>query len=88
MNYDKITKIANMLGIKVENMTIYKAELIHMRNDGMTAKKIGEILETNENMVQNWFDRGSQPKTKFIAILEERYFKRENQIITALRNPK
>jgi len=87
MNFDKIKNIAEMIGIKVENMTIYKAELIHMRNDGLTSRKIAEILGANEGMVQNWFDKNSQPKNKFIAILEEKYFEREKIIIEELRSP-
>lgn len=87
MDFDKTRRIANMLGIKVDNMTIYKAELIHMRNDNLTAEKIAKELNTSASMVQNWYDKGSQPKAKFICMLEKRFFERENGIVKKLRNP-
>ena len=63
-----------VLGNKVEHMTIYKAQLIHMRNQGLTTKEIGKILETNSTTVENWYCKNSTPKDNIIAKLEKMFF--------------
>lgn len=76
IDYKKIKKVAYSLGIKLTYITIYKAELIHLKNDGKTYKEIAELLDTKLSTVSHWFDKESQPKSNFIFELEKLYFKR------------
>ena len=88
IKYIKYKEIANRLGIKVNNMTIYKAELINLRNDGLNLKEIAEILDAKEDNVGRWLSREAQPKPEIIVKLEKLYFMREAKTIATLRNPK
>ena len=65
-----------MLGIKFDYMTIYKAELIYLRRDGIKYKDIALLLDVNYTTVCNWFIKQSQPKVTIIDKLEKMYFKR------------
>lgn len=76
-----------MNSIKFDYITIYRVELIYMRNEGMKDKEIGEICNEKEKTVNKWFTAGTQPKANVIELLEKRYFKREKLLIDKLRNP-
>ncbi len=70
MNLTYIEKIGYTLGIKFDFMTIYRAELIHLKNDGNSSKDISIILDVPVNTVNNWFNKSSQPKDKIIEKLK------------------
>jgi len=85
--------MAIVLGIGFKNMTIYRAELIHLRSDGKTDKEIADLIskrseiEITQDAVNKWYTRESQPKACVIELLEEWYFKRERNVIERMRNP-
>lgn len=80
-------KISNRIGIKFKTMTIYRAELIHLRNDGLQIKQIGKIFNVKETMVQNWFSKNAQPRDEIIENLEKLYFERQRERELILREP-
>jgi DNA-binding transcriptional regulator YiaG len=86
MEKSKNTAILN--GIKVKKMTIYRAELIYLRNEGLTAKEISSLLNTKSSTVENWYNKGSQPKDEIIEKLEEMFLQREINLIKKFRSPK
>ena len=76
MNFNREISIAETLGIKVKYMTVYKAELINLRNDHKSIKYIANLVGKKEDTVGRWFTREAQPKKEDIEILEYNYFKR------------
>lgn len=86
--HEKVIIIAEILGIKFKEMTIYRAELIHLKNDNIKAEEIAKILNTNREAVYKWYNKQTQPKASVIEKLENMYFEREKRKINELRNPK
>jgi len=84
----KSKNIGILNGITTKTITIYRAELIHLRNEGMTSKKIASLLNTKITTVDNWFNKGSQPKDVIIKKLEQMFLERELKLLKKLRNPK
>jgi len=75
LDEQKIRDIAIMNGLGFKIITVYRAELIHLKNDGFTAKKISKILNEPITKVQHWY-KGSQPTDKIMEKLEDMYLKR------------
>jgi len=71
-----LNNVQIMLGIKFINMTVYKAELIYLRRDGIKYNDIALLLNVNASTVSNWFNKQSQPKEIVIEKLETMYFRR------------
>jgi len=69
-------------------MTIYKAELINLRNDGLTSQKIADLLNIEKSKIDNYFVKDSIPKDETIVKLENLYFERVNKLLEKARNPK
>jgi len=86
-DYDKIVKIGKNLGIKFKTMIIYRAELIHLKNEGYSIVAIAKMLNVPKERVYNWYNKESQPNDEIIQILENMFLKRELEKIKELRNP-
>ncbi len=84
----KSRNIGIINGVATKKMTIYRAELIYLRNEGMTAKEIASLLNTKDSTVENWYNKGSQPKDEIIERLEEMFLEREINLIKKFRTPK
>jgi DNA-directed RNA polymerase specialized sigma24 family protein len=81
LNENQILRvIAQRLGIKINALPIYKKELIYLKNDGLSYKEIGEILNINNNIVGTWYYRNTKPNETIIEKLENLYLKRKNKI--------
>ncbi len=76
MNLEYIIKIGYSLGIKFEKMIICRAELIHLKHDGMRVKDIALLLATKDTTVYNWYSKQSLPNDDIIEKLESLYLKR------------
>lgn len=79
--------IAVINGINAKIMTIYRAELIYLKNEGMTSNDIASLLNTKTTTVENWFSKGSQPKDTIIEKLEQMFLNREINLIKKFRKP-
>ena len=81
----KANERAPMLGIRFKTMTIYRAELTHLRNEGFKDKEIAEIilkstgLQISSQTVNGWYNESKQPKDIIIEALEKRVFERVEQ---------
>lgn len=83
MYYLKLQNLKNkaaLLGIKVNYMTIYKAELINLKSDGLKYKDIALIVGDSEDNVGRWITREACPSNRVIEILEHLYFERQLKI--------
>lgn len=85
---------SQVLGIKMETMTLYRAELVLLKSDGYTNKKIAAILsgrmqnhEVTKSNVQSWFTKKAQPRDVVIAVLENMLLERLNAMNSKLRHP-
>lgn len=85
---------SRVLGIKMETMTIYRAELVLLKSDGYTNKQIAEILSgklrengISKSNVQSWFTKKAQPRDIVIAVLETMLFERLHAMNSKLQNP-
>ena len=76
IDFEFLKDVQIMLGIKFIHITIYRAELIYLRKDGIKYKDIALLLDVNASIVPNWFNKQSQPKEIIIDKLEDMYFKR------------
>ena len=85
---NKLKETAIMLGIGAKHMTIYRAELINLKNDGLKVREISNLLEESEAKINNWYNKEVQPKDIIIEKLEKLYFIREDKIRNRLRSPK
>lgn len=85
---------SQVLGIKMETMTLYRTELVLLKSDGYTNKKIALILseklqdhEVSKSNVQSWFTKKAQPRDAVIAALECMLFERLNAMNSKLKHP-
>jgi len=76
--FEKEKEISVILGIKFKTMPTYKAELVNLRNDGMSIKEIAILLNEPVSKAYHWF-QDIQPKSDVIQKLERLYFKREKK---------
>ena len=84
--------LGQKLGIKFNKMTIYRAELLNLKNDGLKLKQIAELLgESGVTNLQNWYTKGYQPKDHIIEKLENMFFIRcqreHHKVLNKLMNP-
>lgn len=94
MRDKKIELMAITNGIRFKHMTSYRAMLVHMRNDKISANeiaiKINEMskdIKVNGSTVENWFTRGTQPKDEIIEILETWLQAKLFAKVIEMRNP-
>lgn len=72
----KYTKISEMLCLKTSNMTLNRMQLIYLKNEGLTAQNIADLLDVSVYKVQHYF-KGSQPRADIIFKLETMLLNRE-----------
>jgi cAMP phosphodiesterase len=81
MNLEEDKNIGFIIGIKFNCMTVYRAELIHLKNDGKKSRDISIILDVPITTIDNLFNKSSQPKENIINKLEALYLERKNMNI-------
>lgn len=72
-DYVQARKIAIVLGIKFEYMTVFHIELIYLRNDGLKYKDIAKMLGSSADNVCRWITREARPSNAVIEKLEHLY---------------
>jgi len=87
-------KQAPCLGIRFKTMTVYRAELTHLRSEGYKDKEIAEIILDSTGIVissqtvNGWYNESKQPKDIIIEALEKRVFKRIEESNIEIFDPK
>lgn len=76
LDYQKIRLVAQNLGIKLSFITVYKAELVYLKNDGLKLEQIAVLLDDKANNVGHWLTREACPNNRVIALLEKMHFER------------
>lgn len=76
MDFTEVKNIGFSLGIKFDIMLVCRAELIHLRNDGLRVSDIAILLDVNREAVYKWFNNSSLPKEKIIDKLDNMYLQR------------
>jgi len=81
--------IGHMNGVSFDSLTVYRIELIHLKNDGHSDKSIAQHLSSlcglhvTKDNVNKWFIRQSQPKEQIIEALEDLFKLRHNSARSA-----